>query len=104
MVLKSAADQTKGTSLMTHSEELLQSIRTDRVPNKDQILAARKLAGQITETISCANERAAAQRSLNDAYLNFQLAVLSDDPVLMEKCRRDFEALVKKVGTTAQKA
>lgn len=87
---------------MTQPDELLQSIRTDRVPNKEQILHARRLAGEFTGAINCAEERASAERKLNDAYLNFQLAVLSDDVVLIEKCRKDFERLVRQIGNAAR--
>ncbi len=87
---------------MSHSDELLQSIRSDRIPSKEQILHARRLAVQFTDSIRCANERAAAHRKLNDAYLNFQLAVLTDDATLLEKCRKDFERLVRQIGEAAR--
>lgn len=87
---------------MTHSDELLRSIRSDRIPNKEQILHARRLAVEFTDTIPCVDERAAAHRKLNDAYLNFQLAVLTDDVTLLEKCRSDFEKIVRQIGDAAR--
>lgn len=86
---------------MTHSDELLQSIRSDRIPTKEQILHARRLAVEFTDAIPGLEERAAAHRKLNDAYLNFQLAVLTDDVTLLEKCRSDFEKIVRQIGDVA---
>jgi hypothetical protein len=79
---------------MNPVEELFGHIRAIGAPDKTRILRVRALVAELADA---AEDRARAQafaQRLNGAYLVLQLAALSDDPVMIQSCRRDCAALV----------
>lgn len=89
---------------MTASQELLDHVNDPNIPDKNRILRTRALVGDLTRRI---DDRAIGQRlhrSLNDAYLNLQLATIADDPGMIRRCRQDCILLIGEIGRAAGSA
>ena len=89
---------------MGASEELLDHFNDPTIPDKARILRTRMLAGELTQRISDRRLGEKMRRSLNDAYLNLQLATIADNAVMIQQCRKDCVALVSEIGRVVPSA
>lgn len=83
---------------MSASQELLDHVNDPTIPDKARILRTRMLAGELTRSIENRQTGERMRRSLNDAYLNLQLATIADDAIMIGKCRSDCVQLIREVA------
>lgn len=82
---------------MNVSEELRSHVADRSIPDKNRIIRTRELTSALTGSIANSATRARMCQSLNDAYLNLQLATIADDRRLIERCHRDCVALIERI-------
>lgn len=83
---------------MSASQELLDHVNDPTIPDKARILRTRVLAGELTRDIENKQTGERMRRSLNDAYLNLQLATIADDAIMIGKCRADCVDLIREIA------
>jgi hypothetical protein len=86
---------------MTASSELIDHVKDTTIPDKNRILRTRFLADQMTKDIVDRTVAERLTRSLNDAYLNLQLATIADDADMVVRCRHDCIALIGQIEKAA---
>ena len=88
---------------MSASEELLDHVNDPTIPDKARILRTRALAGELTGPIPDRRLGEKMRRSLNDAYLNLQLATIADNATMIRQCRSDCISLISQIRRVAPK-
>jgi len=78
-------------------EELLAHVNDSSIPDKARILRTRALADELTGRIADRRLGERMRRSLNDAYLNLQLATIADNAAMIRECRTDCIALITEI-------
>ncbi|WP_099864315.1 hypothetical protein [Pararhizobium haloflavum] len=79
------------------SEELLAHVNDPKIPDKARLLRTRRLAAELALGIADRTTGERMLRSLNDAYLNLQLATVAGDPGMLAQCRKDCIALIGEI-------
>jgi hypothetical protein len=82
---------------MNVSEELRSHVADRSIPDKNRIIRTRELTSELTGRIGNSVTRTRVCQSLNDAYLNLQLATIADDGRLIDRCHRDCLALIDRI-------
>lgn len=82
---------------MNVSEELRSHVHDRSIPDKTRILRTRQLTSELTGRIVNNATRVRVCQSLNDAYLNLQLATIADDIRLIERCHRDCIDMIDRI-------